>query len=98
MIRFIAGFNGLYKYNTTLNTDEFENANFVIYPNPSNGIFTIKTNDTKNLSWKVYNNLGQTVSNGSSFNIDLSSLASGMYLLELDGSGIQKQIKKIVKK
>jgi photosystem II stability/assembly factor-like uncharacterized protein len=95
---FIAGFNGVYEYNTPLNTNDFENVDFAIYPNPSNGIFTIKTNDTKNLSWKVYNNLGQKVSNGNSSNIDLTSFASGLYLLELNANGIQKQIKKIIKK
>jgi uncharacterized membrane protein len=90
--------NGVYEYNTTLNTYYFENNDFDIYPNPSNGIFTIKTNDTKNLTWKVYNNLGQKVSKGNSSNIDLTSFSSGLYLLELNADGIQKQTKKIIKK
>ncbi len=94
---FMAGFNGVYEYNSSLNTGYFESADFAIYPNPSNGIFTIKTNDAKNLSWKVYNNLGQEVLNETGTNIDLTSFASGLYLVELKANGIQKQVKKIIK-
>ncbi len=46
----------------------------------------------------MYNNLGQKVSKGNSSNIDLTSFSSGLYLLELNADGIQKQTKKIIKK
>jgi hypothetical protein len=69
---------------TTLNTPNFEVANNIkMYPNPTNGIFAIETQEDSTvevfdmIGKKVYSN---KVSVGSS-NIDLSNYTNGIYLL-----------------
>ncbi len=55
-----------------------------IYPNPSNGLFTINAQGNKITELKVTNTLGQvlkTVSNTST--IDLSDVAKGIYFVEV---------------
>ncbi len=68
---------------------EKESQNFSVYPNPSNGRFTIKASENENIStWSVYNLSGQKVAQGSLQNggqtleINLN-LPSGLYALEL---------------
>ncbi len=58
-----------------------------IYPNPSNGIFTISFDDNKRYDIIVNNMLGQTVyassNNTASALIDLTSFDKGIYTVEL---------------
>jgi len=60
---------------------------FTTYPNPTNGIFTIKLGQVANYDVTVNNVLGQTVfsstTNGMNTNIDLSSFDKGVYTVEL---------------
>ena len=61
---------------------------FSIYPNPSNGIFTIKTT-INSYKFTVRNIIGQVAFNGkvdnmSNRTIDLSNLKSGVYTVEFD--------------
>jgi len=60
---------------------------FTTYPNPTNGIFTIKLVEVVNYDVTVNNVLGQTVysttTNGINTNIDLSSFDKGVYSVEL---------------
>jgi len=60
---------------------------FTTYPNPTNGIFTIKLGEVANYDVTVNNVLGQTVfsttTNGMNTTIDLSSFDKGVYTVEL---------------
>ena len=60
---------------------------FTTYPNPTNGIFTIKLGEVANYDVTVNNVLGQTVfyttANGINTNIDLSNFDKGVYTVEL---------------
>ncbi len=71
------------------------NGKISIYPNPTNGIFTIEMNDVKKdvYSIKITNVLGQEVFENSEFisgfykgNIDLSAFQKGVYLIEIKNS------------
>ncbi len=68
---------------------EKEAQSFSVYPNPSNGRFTIEAGENENISsWSVYNLAGQKVaqgnaqSGGQSLDINLN-LPSGLYALEI---------------
>jgi hypothetical protein len=70
---------------------------FIVYPNPANKFITIKAkSDTEtNLDIRMFNNIGQVVYrfNGAFINdqmIDISELASGMYLLQIEGNQTYK--------
>ena len=60
---------------------------FTTYPNPTNGIFTIKLGEVANYDVTVINVLGQTVfsktTKGMNTIIDLSSFNKGVYTVEL---------------
>ena len=60
---------------------------FTTYPNPNNGIFTIKLGEVANYDLTVNNVLGQTVfsstTNEMNTNINLSSFDKGIYTVEL---------------
>ena len=60
---------------------------FTTYPNPTNGIFTIKLGEVANYDVTVNNVLGQTVfstsTNGVNTTIDLSRFDKGIYTVEL---------------
>lgn len=83
----------------TLGNSDFENtANITIYPNPSNGIFNIVSQE--NVSIEIYNLLGklvfnQPLANGTN-SIDISNFNTGVYLLKtIDGNGNIKSHKLI---
>lgn len=65
-----------------LNLDEFDTTTPVIYPNPSNGIFTL-SEDHAGSDYEVLNALGQLIMRGSNPVIDLSGSENGIYLLRL---------------
>jgi len=60
---------------------------FTIYPNPTNGIFTIELGAVSDYDVTVNNILGQivfsTITNGMNTSIDLSSFDKGIYTVEL---------------
>ena len=77
--------------------------NILLYPNPSNGQFTIDLSETKLDvdGLKIYNTLGQVVQNfnidsNNPVQIDLSKKASGIYYVELQ-SNEGLIIKRIIK-
>ena len=60
-----------------------------VYPNPSNGIFTIENNNEKDINFSIRNVLGQITFRGkinstSNSKVDLSHLNSGIYTIEYD--------------
>lgn len=76
----------------------------LVYPNPSNGIFTVSIPNRADVegSLTVKNLLGQQVSNSISIdrftgnlNIDLSTVANGVYVLEFNLNG-ERFVKKVV--
>ena len=85
----------------TLGVEEFGNNNVKVYPNPTSGI--VSFDNSKNLFTKisVYNCLGQEVlkpfdcTQGNN-TVDLSSLTSGVYLLEFKGNGM-RNISRVIK-
>ncbi|MQP25286.1 T9SS type A sorting domain-containing protein [Flavobacterium sp. LMO8] len=84
----------------TLGSSDFENsANSTIYPNPSNGIFNIVSQ--QNVSIEIYDLLGKLVLNQhviiGTNNVDISNFNNGVYLLKVtDGNG-NSQSHKIIK-
>jgi len=89
----------------TLLNEEFEINEFVIYPNPSKGVFNIQFNSNSNndISLNVYDMRGRNVHKDTFTNnglinetINLENLQSGVYLVEVQ-DGFKKVTKKIVK-
>ncbi|MBL0139275.1 MAG: DNRLRE domain-containing protein [Bacteroidetes bacterium] len=74
-------------------TSELQNAGFAVYPNPSNGAFTLSFNAEKSSEYtlKVFDILGKAVFNDkihavngeNTFDIDLGNSAQGMYQLSI---------------
>jgi len=75
-----------------LSNDEMSLAKVIkVYPNPSNGWFTINNNKSSKIDYVVYNLLGQSVLTGNSNasmeqNINLSAHADGIYIIEITDS------------
>lgn len=100
-------FNTAVLTNTVLNTiqsptgvTELNSNSFEVYPNPSNGLVNINSNETIT-KVTVVNILGQSVksiaSDAKHIIIDLSDLKSNVYFLQITGAKNQTSIKKIVK-
>lgn len=75
------------------------NSQMVLYPNPSNGIFTISGIE-QNISISIYNAIGELVKSiqltDSTTNLDLSEYSNGIYFIKIknnNGEVIQKIIK-----
>ncbi len=88
----------------SLSIEDHELSNFMIYPNPNNGNFTIKFNSlsANNIDVNVYDIRGRrilenTYSNSGNFNetINLGNVQSGMYLVTVN-DGVNKTTKKII--
>ena len=76
---------------------------FNIYPNPSEGLFTIENLNNENVTYSVRNILGQIAYNGdltaiSKSTVDLSHLDSGVYTIEFDGKVKQHNQKLVIEK
>ena len=86
---------------TLLSNEEFEDNNFIVYPNPSNGILNFDNSifENQEVSVFVYNSMGQKIvdeklSNGATF-LNLSHLAKGMYIISFK-SNLKTITKKII--
>jgi len=83
--------NVMFPINSKIIADVAENVDtqddVMIYPNPSNGFFTIKTNEINN-TVTVFNSLGQVVYKNENAsqneNIDLSAFGPGIYILRIN--------------
>lgn len=86
-----------------LATPEFSSGNLLIYPNPSNGLVYVNTqNTTENLKEiNLYDVLGKTILSSKNLSsrqstIDVLSLAKGIYMMEITTENNFKQTKKLV--
>lgn len=80
-----------------LNVDDFAKNNFKVYPNPTSDIVNIQTSlEVKNIA--VYNQIGQLIFSQKAIQFDLSNVASGIYMIQIDFENGQKATKKIIKK
>ena len=82
--------------------DEVVISKVLIYPNPTNGIFTINTGQTNIASIKVYDIAGKVVFTTTASNkqnemqIDLSDLNNGVYFVQVISEDSNKSISKII--
>lgn len=87
-----------------LSINEFGNKiKISIYPNPTNNFITIqnKENSTENFEYKIVDLTGKIVTNGNSkFNeqINIESLESGNYIIQIETENGEKLTEKLIKK
>ncbi len=97
----IAWYDNLYVYRdaTVLSTDDFDLADFSVYPNPTNNVWNVKTNNTIMNSIQVFDMLGKQVLSlnprSEEAQIDASTLNSGLYFAKIDSNSGSKTIKLI---
>ncbi|WP_198033387.1 lamin tail domain-containing protein [Lacinutrix venerupis] len=84
----------------TLSVDTFNNANFSIYPNPTNtGFVNITTTSNEAITVTVFDILGKQVlsQNVNNNTLNVSSLNTGVYILKLNQNGATMTKKLVVK-
>ena len=92
-------FGGRFEYSKIISITQIVKNEVAVFPNPSNGIFTITgLKDTEGKTFVLMNSVGQTTSikvqnNGQ---VDMSAYPSGVYYLHI-GSTSSKQIIKLLK-
>ena len=65
-------------------TDDLQENNLVLFPNPTSGILTVEMERINQLEQiAVYNNLGQKLLSSTTNIVDLSSLSDGLYYVEI---------------
>ena len=92
------GWNANYN-STTLSSGDFElNEGIIVYPNPTSSKIFITSKEYVS-SYEIYNTLGKKVKEGS-FNavleqeeLDLTTLQSGMYILNFRGEKVNKTVR-----
>ena len=90
------------KLTSTVGVEEtFYEKAIMLYPNPSNGIFTVKNVFIGNIEINIFNSIGQEVYNiekteGEDFQIDLKDNPSGIYFVSLISEG-KKYNAKLIK-
>ncbi len=97
--------DGVYKWegicseiDDPLGVGDHDKIGFYFYPNPSNDVITVKSDDTIE-SVSIYNLLGQLVIehpiNGTSSSIKVNELSSGTYLMKVSLNGLIQTFKMI---
>lgn len=90
----------------TENIEQFGFENFVVYPNPNSGMFTIKLNGSlnRNITIEMFDARGRFLFNKTfqatgdfQEHINIPFVQSGMYILNVS-DGVKKSLKKIVVK
>ena len=75
----------------TLSNSMMLKEEIIVYPNPTNGIIKISSNN--NLEFSVFDINGIIISEGFGNTIDLSSFANGVYFLKLKNSSLHTILK-----
>jgi hypothetical protein len=97
---------GLYHFevdpNSQSSISEIENTiELIIYPNPTNGIFTLSSSDQGTLSFKVVDLFGKTVIPQKDFEgtitVDLQQHSAGMYLVIVSNTDGDQLVKRLLK-
>lgn len=86
---------------TGINAPHLDAINVLIYPNPNNGNFIIKTNDaSKHIHAEVYDQLGQLVlykeANVAEDEIQVNDLSNGVYYVNVYADGIKLATQKLM--
>ena len=96
----LAAFNLLQQ---TLNNESFLENSFYIYPNPSNGIFTLVSGSNKIEEIEVFDVTGKVIMSKEEFDlstnqisIDIASASQGIYFLKITANN-QSTVKRIIK-
>jgi hypothetical protein len=86
----------LYTSNTLASTDfNQNNLEVALYPNPANDVVNFETNfDIKSIEF--YNIQGQKVIKSNQKQINVSDLATGMYMVRIEGTDNNIAIKKVI--
>jgi hypothetical protein len=95
--------NDLVVRENALSVEEFEaDNNFVIFPNPSTGVFNIKTTTVNKFNINVYDVTGKVIlqqnnvrPDNNTYALDISEYASGVYFLNIS-TETSKVTKKII--
>ncbi|MGY5354930.1 T9SS type A sorting domain-containing protein [Wenyingzhuangia sp. IMCC45467] len=88
----------IFDNNETLSSENIEDADFSLYPNPVSDVLNITGNSTIT-AIEVYNITGQKVLTSASKNqINVSQLSLGVYVLKLQNENNQVLSKKFIKK
>jgi uncharacterized repeat protein (TIGR01451 family) len=96
----------LTEFVATLDVNEFENTDFIFYPNPVHEVLniTLKNNANNIELIEVYDTVGKSMLHkkaatlSKTDSIDLTQLASGIYFIEVTTTNQLKVIKKIMRK
>ncbi len=96
----------LTEFVATLAVNEFENSDFIFYPNPVQDVLniTLKNNANSIDLIEVYDALGKSMLRKKAItpintdSIDLTQLASGLYFIEVTTTNQSKVIKKVMRK
>ena len=78
--------------------DVESNETFSVYPNPTKNTITVQMDNTSAQELSIYDilgNLKQTMNVRSGDKIDVSDLASGVYILRINGSSYSRTIHKL---
>jgi hypothetical protein len=102
---FIDNINLMLKNAWPLGTSNFNDELLTVYPNPSDGNYTLEfnANESKEIRYTIYNIAGQRIrQNRLSISagktkaaLNISGMAGGMYMLELNDRNATKKIKLI---
>lgn len=88
---------GAYEYDAALSTTDFKTfSDFTVYPNPSNGMITIESDENIE-EIVIYSLQGQVVIKSNISKIDISNLSNGIYLMEIKTIEGKLGTKKIIK-
>ncbi len=88
---------------TFINVNEFSNKNLLkIYPNPTNGILTITTDNSNIKRVEIDNTIGQRIFNGEYNNknvirIDISNFPNGTYFIKIENENGNLSNEKVIK-
>src|SRR5690606_21107450 len=88
----------LFRYNNdALETEEFFQTKFSVYPNPFSGIFNVvRASNSENDSYDIFDIMGKIIGKGQLIDtetqIDLSSAQSGVYFLKTN-NGVFRLLK-----
>src|SRR5690554_2566017 len=78
------GYAKVYDLSGVLSSDQFTKANFTIYPNPATDVLNIEfQGDVALENVTIYNNLGQRIKTITHNTVDVSTLAKGLYFVEV---------------